>query len=469
MRSTFYGYEIARSAINASQAGLDVTGQNMANTKTKGYTRQTVNQSEANYNVNNNKYAPSASQAIGEGVKIDSIGQIRDDFLDIRYRNAYSEDSYNSEMLSVLSDINGVLDENNVDGLNKTLSNFYSQLQTYSGKPGQEDIAGTLRSSAQKVTSTLNQYAAQLKEANDQELYELGVGVDDLNGILSKIESVNNTIKNEKVQGNSTNELLDKRNNYIDDLSKYVNISVEKNEDGTVSIKTGSKYLVDAENDKHATLSLDKSGSDIKILDESGNALALTSGSLAGGIKLLNGKGSYAAAGEENYRGIKYYQQALDDFTAKFAKTFNDLNGKDVSGNAKPLFDGTTASTIKVSAGWTNDATYVVKTGDEALKLVDAMKVPQTISSYYTGTFAEFASSIMGEAATDKGYVSGQEDKSGLQATSIENQRESVSGVSLNDETVNMMQYQKSFEAASRIMTAIDEMLNVIINKMGVS
>jgi flagellar hook-associated protein 1 FlgK len=91
----------------------------------------------------------------------------------------------------------------------------------------------------------------------------------------------------------------------------------------------------------------------------------------------------------------------------------------------------------------------------------------QVISTLFTGSFEAFATSLMSNAAIDTNYISYLEKSSDLIMTSIENQRESIMGVSLNEETTNLMKYQKAFEAASRLMTMYDDALDVIINKMG--
>ena len=474
MRSTFYGFEIARSAIQAGQTGLDVTGQNIANTNTEGYSRQAVDQHAVTFSNSSYKYAQLSSSRVGQGVSSGDIIQIRDQFLDVRYRKTNSEYNTLSTSLSILNDVENVFDETQNDGLNAMLGDFYTQLENLSSNAGDVEFATIFRASAQKVAKTLNQYEDQLNDIRNQELYDLNIIVDDVNTLTSKINDINNTIKNEKLQGNPSNELLDERNLYLNKLSDYLDINIENNPDGSVSIMSSDKYLLNAKTGYKATLSLDSSTNPIKILNGA-DIVDISEGQVKGYLQSLNGVGNYAAAGEDNYAGIQYYRQALDDFSKAFADTFNTLNG-DLLGVNKPLFEGIDAGSIKVSAQWTIDANYITTTNeipavvgknDNIVRMINAMDSSKIISPLFEGTFEAFATSLMNDVAINVNYISSLEKSSDLIMTSIQNQRESVMGVSLNEETTNLMKYQKAFEAASRLMTIFDEALDVIINKMG--
>lgn len=470
MRTTFSGFEIAKTGIQSAETGLDVTGQNIAKMNTEGYSRQTVEQSSVYYDSSSYKYALVNNTVVGQGVTIDKINQVRDQFLDSRYRTANSEASELTKTHTILSSIEGIIDETLTDGLGVTLEEFYESLQTLSANAGDIEYSGLARSSAEKVTETLNYYIEQLETVREQEKYDLSVTVDDVNTLLSKIEKMNKAIQVEALNGNPTNELLDTRNLYLDELSENMAITVEPNADGTVNVKTGSTYLVDATNGTVSTLSMQNSSGTISILAD-GNTLSITSGAIKGYLDALNGKGSYAAVGENNFNGIQYYESVLNDFAESFAETLNSLNGA-----GKPLFEGTTAGTISLSTGWLANANYITATtltnaedgaNDNILRMISTLDGDTAISDYFTGSFDEFVISMMSDIAIDTKYVSDMKETSSKVLSSIGNQRESVKGVSLNEETVNLLKYQKAFEASSRVITALDEMLDTIINRMG--
>lgn len=471
MRSTFFGLELVRSGIQSAQTGLDVTGQNIAKKSNKGYSRQVIEQSAVYYSTKSYKYALTNSDNIGQGVTIDHIAQVRDQFLDARYRTANSEHSALSKMLSVLENINNIYDETLNDNLGATFEKFYVNLQTLSLNTGDIEYSGLVRSSAQKITESLNYYNKQLNTITEQEEFDLSISVADINTLLTKIDKLNSSIQYETILGNTTNELLDTRNLYLDELSGYINITTENNTDGTVNVKVGDEYLIDAENAAVNNVSVQKSGEEIKIVTGSGE-LDVISGSLRGYLETFNGKGTYASGTESDFKGVPFYKNLLDDFASSFAKVMNDLNG-----DGKPLFYGDTAAAIEISDEWLNDANFITTTtdadvsdgkNDNILKMIHTLDSDTEITDKFTGTFDEYITMMMTEVGIDEDYISDITDTANTVLTSVDNQRESVKGVSLNEETVNLIKYQKAFEASARVMTALDELLDVVINRMGV-
>lgn len=470
MRATFLSLEIAKNGLQAAQTGLDITGQNMAKMNAEGYSRQTVQQSAFFYPSSTYKYALLNSQKIGQGVTVDQIVQIRDQFLDARFRTANSTSSDLAKKTEILGSINNILDETLSDGLGVMLHEFYERLETLSLNAGSVEYSGLVRSSAQKIIETLKYNYNQLNTIKNEEQQNLELTVADINSYLAKIKDLNESIQYETLQKNITNDLLDTRNLYLDKLSEQLNITVQEQKDGTVSVKCGSMLLVDSSTNTIANLSIDDTAGDIKIVTDDGT-LDITSGEIKGVLDLVNGKGSFAGPDDNDFNGIPFYLDSLDKFASKFAEIFNGLNGDD-----KPLFVGDTALTLGISDGWIADANYITATtdsdpskgkNDNILRMINALDTNQQITDKFDGTFSEFVLSLMSTAAVDENYYSDLLSTAESVTESIDNQRESIKGVNLNEETVNLIKYQKAFEASSRVITALDEMLDTIINRMG--
>lgn len=470
MRPTFFGFESARSGLTAAQAGLDTTGNNIANLSTEGYSRQVVDQTSAYLGSASDKVAPYSQQFGGLGATVKGIDQVRSQFLDLRYRDANADNSANEKMLSILSDIENNFDETQNDGLSAMLDDFNTQLQVLSLNAGVVEYSSLARSSAQKVAQTLNQYATQLTAIRKQTADEMEISVKDANTLLDKIDTINRSIKTAQLQGDRTNELNDTRNQYLDDLSKYMNLKATPHTDGTMSISSGSTTLLDAQAGTVATLSLDDSTSGMRLLAD-GSAMTLTGGSLFGSMQVLNGKGSFAASGENDFRGLPYYQSSLDALANSLSGTFNSLNG-----SGKPLFTGTGAQDIRISGQWLANPNYITATldadnakgkNDNILSMIAAMDDDRAVTSDFTGNFGGYVLSVMGDVAIDVGYVTDIAETSDMVFRTVDNQRESTMGVSLNEETANLIKYQKAFAASARVMTALDESLDTIINRMG--
>lgn len=470
MRATFYAFEAAKSGLTAAQAGLDVTANNIANQSTEGYSRQIVDQAATHPRVNRYRLSQNNVLSYDMGVDVKGIRQMRDQFLDLRYRSANAQNGAISKELSILTDMENSLDETQTDGLNVMLQDFYAQLQTLSQNAGEVEFSSLARSSAQKVTQSINHYAVQLNNISAQEMDSIGIGVKDVNTLLGKIDTINRSIQAAKLQGNSINELSDTRNIYLDQLSSYMDIAVTDHVDGTLSIKAGGQFLIDAPNNTVAVVTVAGSAGNVS-LEADGNAMALQAGSLAGSMQVLNGYGSYAGAGQSSFRGIPYYLASLDSLANSLGSTFNTINGA-----GKPLFTGNTASTIAISSQWLADANYITATADAGqeagkndniLNFIEAMDEDRNISPSFNGNFENFTLSMMTDIAIDISYNKDVSETSDMVVASITNQRQAVMGVDINEETANLMKYQRAFEASSRVITAMDEALDILINRTG--
>ena len=467
MSATFHGLEVAKSGLVASQIALDVTSQNIANAKTEGYTRQSVVQNSVSAGLGPFQYAP-AGTAVGQGANITSIMQNRDGYLDTRYRNANATYNTFSSSLSALKSISGVLDEADTDGLNAVLADFYSSLQDLSNNKGGVEYASLVRSAAEKVTNTLNEYASQFAQIKDELNYDLSLSVEDVNSLVGKISELNSTIEIATIDGTDCNELKDSRNVYLDKLSGYMNISVINNTNGTVSIKSGTGTLLDASTGTVTTLSVGNASGDVAVVDGSGNNFEITDGSIKGMLQSLNGAGVYAGAGADSFPGIIYYQKAADDLAASFASTYNSLNS--AKGNLFAASGGgtITASNICVSDDWTNSTGFIDTSGSCPSDMLAAMNKKIAISGNFTGTFEEYSALMMNNIATDTSYYSDMTSSKSAIVESIEDDRQAISGVSIDEETINTIKYQKAYQAAARVMTVLDEMLDTLINRMAV-
>ena len=278
MRPTFLSFQTAARALAASQAALDVTGNNISNVNTTGYSRQRVDLNAIASSGYTERFSTSRA-SVDSGVEVAGISQIRDPFLDARYRKENAENSKYDTLLSGLSDLEGVIDEASVDKLQNEFTNFTSQLQALYQDATSQDLALVTRTAAQKITEIFNSYASQVDEIRSQEISDLTdvVVAKDFNSIVQNIASLNKQIRTEELYGNKPNDLYDARNNLLDELSGIANIKVttspEKVSDSqtierlTVSLydaNTGTSIgLVDA--DSYNTLSVNSDGSPLTI------------------------------------------------------------------------------------------------------------------------------------------------------------------------------------------------------------
>ena len=227
---TFGSFTQARLGIYAAQSGLSVTGNNIANINTAGYTRQKLDQSSF-YAGGSDRYYGKHDIRVGNGVLCQGVSQLRDPYLDIRYRGQMSNVGAMDAKLNGLTSIQQVLDEvgkgDEAFGvLGAQLSNFLKQLENLSDQTGHVEYDTQVRSAAEALIKQFNSYANQLKDVYKNAETKFTQDVKTVNSILTSIRDLNTSIRKAQIHGDNALELRDQRNNLIDELSTYMKIDV---------------------------------------------------------------------------------------------------------------------------------------------------------------------------------------------------------------------------------------------------
>ena len=228
---TFGSFTAARLGIYASQASLNVTGNNIANINTKGYTRQRLDLVSI-HGSGNSRYANGLGVNIGYGVLADGASQLRDPFLDIRYRDENSKVGAAEARVDGLQQLAHILDEvgkgNNKFGvIEAQFSDLLQQLNILNRTVGSEDNDTIVRSSAQTLVRLMNDYAKAMETTKNNQLEDLKGDVKTVNTLLTRIRDLNAEIRKAGIFGDDALELRDQRNVFIDELSSYMKIDVK--------------------------------------------------------------------------------------------------------------------------------------------------------------------------------------------------------------------------------------------------
>ncbi|MDR2931712.1 MAG: flagellar hook-associated protein FlgK [Oscillospiraceae bacterium] len=504
MRSSFFAFETARRAIANAQLGLDTVGHNTSNIDTPGYTRQRVDQ--VSWAVNgNSKYAVHKGFYPGMGAVATGISQIRDPFLDARYRAEAGNYGEYIVRQDGMNDLQNIFDEVMSDALHEGLGNIVDKLEKALSQPDAQEYASTVRKDVEKFTSMLNKYSTELGRMRDNQMDDLEVSVnDEVNRILKEIAHLNEQINKVEVYGNPGNELRDERNMLLDELAGFVDIQVTETKKEitqdvalnylTVTIKGTNIELVNK--DQYAEFNFNRNGdlAELSFTDAGGtahNAAAtdalLEKGGLRGYLDIINGSGSYTpGAGENDYKGIVYAQKYLDSLAQSFADAINAVNKQNNGGTDKPLITnstnnsmaGVTASTIAISSEWRADPNEIILSNSDTIaNPVEAMRFINAISTEKRSgvlpdlpntTFQELVAGFTGLIGSEKKQADELLAASTKVISTLDDQRQSISGVSENEEAINMMTYSNYYNAAVRYMTTLDEALDKIINGMGI-
>ncbi len=522
MRSTFGGFYVAKTGLDVARSNIETTGNNITNANSIGYTRQRLDTYAVGSYRGTMRYATDASMYIGEGAKIAGTSQMRDPYLDVRYRAEAAKLGATGAQSDVFKDLGYVFDSATETEFDTQFSDFIKQLQALAESPSDPVTENIVKTSATTILQLFRQYASELNTVRNQTKTEFTSGaIKTANLAIQSISELNSAIRSANISGNPALELMDDRNMLIDQLSEHLNVEVTTKEvdvGSGVIVQELSVNFVAANGDKFNLVNNDKyrqfevteaiDGTLSLILTESDGALVdssdfgsislvdgdvtdqIKSGAFFGYLTMLNDKGEFDTP-PTTKRGIGYYQEMLDSIANKFAEVLNGANS--TPDGDKPLFEASTpgaritASNISISEAWANSAGSYITNSKKALSPgIDN----SDDSSNILYMISQFRSELVFESAdvTDVFKGSFQECISNMSTTlglqikgnqrihetnrtnirEVDYQRQSVSGVSLDEEGINLIMYNQSLTAASRFMTTLDEALETIVTRMGI-
>lgn len=485
MRPTFMGLETAKRGIMVNQKAIDIVGNNISNVNTKGYTRQRLDSVSVNV-YGSSQFNYSSIPLAGQGVDAKGVAQIRNPYLDAKFREQYSDVGYFDQKAAILDQIEGIISDPEVEGtgIKSALTALSQSLADFSQNPYQETNANIVMHAFKAVTQVLNEYDGNLQTLMEQTKNDFSIAVQDINTKLNQLSELNKSIAHE-IFANSDydgvnygpNDLLDQRNTILDDLSRYGSVQVTNLDGGGVQVKFNGKVVVDVSGASYTNDQL-MIGSDGTSLtwNSNGKTANLGSGAIKGFTDMLTGNDSIMS-------GIPYYQNQLDNFAKTLADVFNNkvhADDPDFPDKYKELLSGDgngniTAGNISISDKWAEDSSYIIRDknpdGDldntDILDMKAALEQDFNFGSGFSGTFSEFITKTTNTLGSEIKTNSARMQASLSIAESVESERMGVSGVSLNEEGINMMTYNKAYQALGRLMTTMDEQLDMIINKMG--
>lgn len=515
MRPTFLGFETQRRTLTMAQKNLDITGNNISNINTPGYTRQRVDMySDYVFGTMDPSWNSKSSTLAmaGQGVNAYGVSQMRNIYVDKRYRENVAIEAETSLNIDILSDIENVLDnfETETNGLQYRTTQFFKALQDYSGeRPDSADKAKIVANTAFNLCRMINLYNTELNQVETTYVNELQDTCNYINELTSRMTTLNKKIEQEKFHYPNEygpNELYDQMNLYIDELATYGNIEVQQDtETGVYTVKLGGVEIVNgAEFKNNRILMKEYDGyNQAYLYFESGEDVVPGSGYLNSYINMINGNGVYATGHQNNSYGIAYFQSAINEFARTLAETFNTANGAEFD-DLRKMFetsDGSdliTAENIKISKAWQEDPTMIGKvrkfnestgmpeygydekldeiTGNVTLQNTNVLYLISQFDNHsldfgkahdFTGSIYDYIAFISNRLGSTIEYETSKNETAETTVDGLLDTRDSLSGVQMDEEGINMMNYTKWYNASSRLLTALDDCLDKLINGTG--
>ena len=237
MSTSFSGLTTAITGMQSNQKALEVTGHNISNLSTAGYTRQQAILATANtqYVINN---------WVEMGARVQEIRQIRNSFLDGLYRKEVNAYGYWEARYNSVKDLEAILGEPMMDGLQNTLNEFWNAWQELAKAPDSLTVRALVRQRAETLVYHLNHMGYQINKLQEDINTEIIKRIDEVNNITEKIAELNKLIAVAENAGNKANDYCDQRNNLVDQLSKLLSVEVREHPNGMMDVLVGGYFLV---------------------------------------------------------------------------------------------------------------------------------------------------------------------------------------------------------------------------------
>lgn len=463
----------ATKGLNVQQSALQTTSHNISNANTEGYSRQKVNM------VADNPYTLGGIGQLGTGVRIASIDRIVDPYVNNQLRNENSSLEMYNKKSEVLGQLEGIFNEPSTTGLNNNLSKVFASW-TYLGSNPELATAKTMvAQNAETFTDTLHHMSNQIDSLHEDTVQDIEKNVIDFNAKVQQLDSLNQQIFNMTSQGQAPNDLLDQQDKLLGELTGIAGVEASYDKFNRVSITVGGESVLTEDSIAKMSVAADPAGQ----LTVNDKTVDITSGNI---------KGSQEALSE-----IDTKKQELNELAFTFATAVNTVHSD--GGEGLNFFelgtDGNYAASIQVNKEILADVSKInagkniesVVGGDgtraQAIASLQNTKlgypVDPTGIEYDSDTMTiknqvggSTVSGAYNDSVTQMGIVKQQADNmvdsQGSLISLLEARRDSVSGVSINEEVTNTITYQSAFEANSRIISVVSEMLDTLINRTGV-
>lgn len=468
---SFYSLNIARSGLFASQRNIEVTSHNLANTDTEGYSRQRLEQSAI----------PGVSYgeiAVGGGVRMDKLTQIRNKYLDMQYRYENSASNMLDKKYECLEYIEGVMGEPSEHGINDAIGDLFKSLESLGNNAHELSLREIVVQDAVKLCDTFRTISGNLLTYQNEVDNNITLMVDEVNMYAEEIATLNETIFAYESNGQQANDLRDKRNLLVDKLSDLIPVTTSEDQ-GKFSVRINGISLVDDVTVERLEV---RTGSNINPFtgdaireiywEGSSTNVKLDLGKIKGLLDIRDGDT------KEN-QGIPFYLGELNTLAQEVIDGFNTVNqagytipyGANVSITGVDFFNSDPANysalNIRVSdklieSGFNVAASSEIITGEqdwgnnENIIAFNSMRDSSNIEEHLQG--------IISDVSINTNYYLNRSEGQRVLTDHIESQKLSISEVSIDEESANLIQFQHSYNASAKLITVIDEMLATLIN-----
>lgn len=411
----------AKSGMNVSQVAIQTTSHNISNINTPGYSRQRVNQSASSPYSMPGKNSNFGAGQIGTGAQIDNVTRIRNSFYDYQYRSESHQYGSTSVKYEYFKNIEGIFNEPSDTAISSSLNSFFNSWSELSKDPQSSGVKSVVIENGKYLSNSINSAFKRLESLEEGLNKQSEYIMDEVNSMLSQLDKLEKNIKIIQGSGKSPNDFLDQRDQLLDNLSFKLNINDK-------DVKATLKKAYDA-NGKVTLDDLTKSG--VKI-----------SGELEGTLSMK--------------QEINKYKDGLKQLSNTITSNVNKAAGQEI-------FKAKDGELISINPEMLQEPEKINVTADIALKVYELKSEKVNINGKDM-TINTFYNSMIQDLGQSSAAVIRDESNQSKLLENIDSSRSSVSGVSLDEEMISLVQLQHTYSANAKVMSTIDSLLDVVVN-----
>lgn len=411
----------AKSGMNVSQVAIQTTSHNISNINTPGYSRQRINQSASSPYSMPGKNSNFGAGQIGTGAQIDNVTRIRNSFYDYQYRSESHQYGSTSVKYEYFKNIEGIFNEPSDTAISSSLNSFFNSWSELSKDPQSSGVKSVVIENGKYLSNSINSAFKRLESLEEGLDKQSEYIMDEVNSMLSQLDKLEKNIKIIQGSGKSPNDFLDQRDQLLDNLSFKLNINDK-------DVKATLKKAYDA-NGKVTLDDLIKSG--VKI-----------SGELEGTLSMK--------------QEINKYKGGLKQLANTITSNVNKAAGQEI-------FKAKDGELISINPEMLQEPEKINVTADIALKVYELKSEKVNINGKDM-TINTFYNSMIQDLGQSSAAVIRDESNQSKLLENIDSSRSSVSGVSLDEEMISLVQLQHTYSANAKVMSTIDSLLDVVVN-----
>lgn len=454
-----------------SQTSLQTTAHNIANKNTEGFSRQRV-ESMSNVPIGEGKLR------IGMGARPGEVTRINNPFIEKQLETEGTKLGFSEGRASMLARVEQIYNEQANKGLNQFMTEFFNSIRELANNPESLASRTMVKESAEYLANDFKRMDRQLGEVQGDADFRIASKVAEINEITKEIASLNEKVQSVEIQGAKANDERDRRELLVKKLSGLINIRYGESKDGQLSITAGnSAVLVSGFSSRDLFVASTSEGEgkpeggfDIFYkATETGTPINITKqirGGEVGG--LLQVRDETVAGLREKIDTLAYtlsreinevHREGFDRYNQKGVSFFNPM--EEVKG---------AASRLSVNKAISADVGRIAAAGQENApgdnRIANVMSAVQYKKVLSDGSFTvdDFYSSLVGQVGIETQRAQSAYETQVDTLKQLQNIRESISGVSLDEEATKMIEYQKAFDASARLITTADEMMDTVLN-----